>query len=110
MGPAGMPDKFMVVEGHRDVYELLYRRSLAEEKPLRNAVAPRLIRDGVQVCVYAICGDSYAHSQNTGRYLETAFENIDLFLEEVAESNGMISLIRTKSDVPDRPRAGKISF
>ncbi|MBI4528534.1 MAG: membrane dipeptidase, partial [Deltaproteobacteria bacterium] len=37
-------------------------------------------------------------SQNTGRYLETAFENIDIFLEEMAQSDGMISLIRTKAD------------
>ncbi|MBI4524312.1 MAG: membrane dipeptidase [Deltaproteobacteria bacterium] len=110
MEAAEMHDKFIIVEGHRDVYELLYRRSLAEENPLRNAIAPRLIRDGVNVCVYAICGDSYAHSQNTGRYLETAFENIDIFLEEMAQSDGMISLIRTKADVPDRVRPGKISF
>ncbi|MBI4528533.1 MAG: hypothetical protein HY695_32465, partial [Deltaproteobacteria bacterium] len=88
MGPAEMRDKFIIVEGHRDVYELLYRRSLAEENPLRNAIAPRLIRDGIDACVYAICGDSYAHSQNTGRYLETAFENIDIFLEEMAQSDG----------------------
>lgn len=101
---------YVVVEGHRDVYELLYRRSLGEGTPLRDAIAPRLIRDGINVCVYAICGDSYAHSQNTGRYLETAFENIDLFLEEMPKSNGMISLIRTRSDVPDRARPGNISF
>jgi membrane dipeptidase len=101
---------YVVVEGHRDVYELLYRRSLGEETPLRDAIAPRLIRDGINVCVYAICGDSYAHSQNTGRYLETAFDNIDLFLEEMPKSDGMISLIRTRSDVPDRVRPGNISF
>ena len=61
--------KCVLVEGHRDVYEQIYRTSVGEKAPIRDAIAPRLIRDGVNVCVYAICGDSYSHSQNTGRYL-----------------------------------------
>jgi len=105
-----MLQKYVVVEGHRDVYEQLYRKSVGEETPLRDAIAPRLIRDGINVCVYAISGDSYSHSQNTGRYLETALENIDMFLEEAPRSEGMISMIRTKSDLPDKPRPGNISF
>ena len=69
----------LVIEGHRDVYEQIYRKSVGEESPIRDAVAPRLIRDGINMTVYAICGDSYAHSQNTGRYLETALEQFDQF-------------------------------
>ena len=60
----------LVIEGHRDVYEQIYRKSVGEESPIRDAVAPRLIRDGINMTVYAISGDSYSHSQNTGRYLE----------------------------------------
>jgi membrane dipeptidase len=88
----------------------LYRHSLGEEAPLREAIAPRLIRDGVNMCVYAVCGDSYSHSQNTGRYLETALENIDMFLEEAPKSDGMITMIRTRADLPEAVRPGKISF
>lgn len=102
--------KYLVVEGHRDVYEQLYRKSIGEETPLRDAIAPRLIRDGINVCVYAISGDSYSHSQNTGRYLETALENIDMFLEEAPRSEGMISLIRTRADIPESVRPGNIAF
>ena len=105
-----MVQKCVVVEGHRDVYELLHRRSIGEEAPLRAAIAPRLVRYGINVCVYAISGDSYAHSQNTGRYLGTTLENIDLFLEEMHKSEGMISLITTRSDVPERVQPGNISF
>jgi membrane dipeptidase len=101
---------YVVVEGHRDVYEQLYRHSIGEEAPLRDAIAPRLIRDGINVCVYAVSGDSYSHSQNTGRYLETALENIDSFLEEAPKSDGMITMIRTRADLPDRVRPGQISF
>ena len=110
MDPHELLRKHVVVEGHRDVYEQLYRKSLGEESPLRDAVAPRLIRDGINVCVYAISGDSYSHSQNTGRYLETALENIDMFLEEAPRSEGMISLIKTRSDLPDKVRPGNLAF
>jgi len=110
MDPKAILQENVVVEGHRDVYEQLYRRSLGEEAPMRDAVAPRLIRDGINVCVYAISGDSYSHSQNTGRYLETALENIDMFLEEAPRSEGMISLIKTRSDLPDRVRPGNVAF
>lgn len=105
-----MLQKHVVVEGHRDVYEQLYRVSAGEPSPLRDAIAPRLIRDGINVCVYAVSGDSYSHSQNTGRYLETALENIDLFLQEAPRSEGMISLIRTRGDLPGKVRPGNVAF
>lgn len=110
MNPEEILKNTVVVEGHRDVYEQLYRKSIGEETPIRDAIAPRLIRDGINVCVYAISGDSYSHSQNTGRYLDTALENIDMFLAEAPKSEGMISLIRTRSDLPEKVRPGNISF
>ena len=102
--------KHIVVEGHRDVYEQLYRSSIGEPMPIRDAIAPRLIRDGINLSVYAISGDSYSHSQNTGRYLETALENIDQFLQEAPMSEGMISLVRTKNDLPEKIQPGQLSF
>lgn len=110
MDPKEILKNHVVVEGHRDVYEQLYRRSVGEQNPLRDAIAPRLIRDGINVCVYAISGDSYSHSQNTGRYLETALENVDMFLEEAPRSEGMISLVKTRAELPDRVRPGNIAF
>jgi membrane dipeptidase len=110
MDPKELLQKHVVVEGHRDVYEQLHRLSLGEKAPLRDAIAPRLIRDGINVCVYAISGDSYSHSQNTGRYLETALENIDHFLEEAPRSEGMISLVLAREDLPDRVRPGNVAF
>ncbi|HXG50889.1 MAG TPA: dipeptidase [candidate division Zixibacteria bacterium] len=102
--------KHIVVEGHRDVYEQLYRLSIGETAPLRDAIAPRLIRDGINVCVYAISGDSYSHSQNTGRYLETALDQIDMFLEEAPRSEGMIQLVRTRGDLPSAVEPGTVKF
>ena len=100
----------LVIEGHRDVYEQIYRTSIGEESPIRDAVAPRLIRDGIDMTVYAISGDSYSHSQNTGRYLETALQQIDQFLEEAPRSEGMIQMVKTRSDLPERPAPGTVKF
>jgi len=100
----------LVIEGHRDVYEQIYRKSIGEEAPVRDGVAPRLIRDGINMTVYAICGDSYSHSQNTGRYLETALEQIDQFLEEAPRSEGMIQMVKTRGDLPEKPEPGSVKF
>lgn len=100
----------VVVEGHRDVYEQLHRKSIGEPQPLRDSIAPRLIHDGVNLSVYAISGDSYAHSESTGRYLETALENIGAFLDEAPRSEGMISLVRTRNDLPGEVRPGNVAF
>lgn len=100
----------LVIEGHRDVYEQIYRKSIGEESPIRDGVAPRLIRDGINMTVYAICGDSYSHSQNTGRYLETALEQIDQFLEEAPRSEGMIQMVKTRGDLPERVEPGSVKF
>ena len=105
-----MLQKYVVVEGHRDVYEQLYRTSIGEKSPIRDAIAPRLIRDGINLCVYAISGDSYSHSQNTGRYLETALDQIDQFLEEAPRSEGMIQMVKTRSDLPDKVEPGTVKF
>ncbi len=100
----------LVIEGHRDVYEQIYRKSVGEESRVCDAVAPRLIRDGINMTVYAICGDSYSHSQNTGRYLETALEQIDQFLEEAPRSEGMIQMVKTRGDLPETPQPGSVKF
>ena len=84
----------------------LYRKSIGEKSPIRDGVAPRLIRDGINMSVYAISGDSYSHSQNTGRYLETALEQIDQFFEEAPRSEGMIQMVKTRGDLPEKLEPG----
>ncbi len=106
MDAKGILQKHVVVEGHRDVYEQLYRTSIGEKLPIRDAIAPRLIGDGINVCVYAISGDSDSHSQNSGRYLETALDQIDQFLDEAPRSEGMIQMIKTRGDFPGKVEPG----
>jgi hypothetical protein len=73
----------VIVEGHRDIYEALYYRGLGQSNPIRDVVARRLIDCGIDLCVYAVCGDSYSHTDNTGRFVETAYENMDLLHAEL---------------------------
>ncbi len=98
----------LVVEGHRDVYEQVHRLSLGEKTPLRDAIVPRLIRDRVDLTVYAIGGDSYAHSQNTGRFLETTLENLDHFLNETA-ADARVAVVLDREDLPRAAQPGRLS-
>jgi len=92
--------RHVVVEGHRDVYEQVHRLSVGETAPLNDAVVARLIRDRIDLSVYAIGGDSYAHSQNTGRFLEATLENLDHLLQEMAVPGSRFSLVLDRDDLP----------
>ena len=83
-----MLQKYVVVEGHRDVYEQLYRTSVGEKSPIRDAIAPRLIRDGINLCVYAISGDSYSHAKDyPGDSPVTNADSYATFASEVANGH-----------------------
>ena len=90
----------LVIEGHRDVYEQVHRTLMGESSPLGDAIVPRLIRDRIDLSVYAVGGDSWAHSQNTGRFLEATLDNIDQFLQEMSAPGSRFSLVKTRDDQP----------
>jgi hypothetical protein len=73
---------------------------MGESSPLGDAIVPRLIRDRIDLSVYAVGGDSWAHSQNTGRFLETTLDNLDQFLSEMSAAGSRFSLVRTRGDLP----------
>jgi len=67
----------IIVEAHRDMFEMVRLRNMGEKYPVLNTTLPRLKKGGVTVTFYAICGDSVSHSKGTYRYLSAALENID---------------------------------
>ncbi len=99
-GASGILQRHLVIEGHRDVYEQVHRTLRGEATPLADAIVPRLIRDRIDLSVYAIGGDSWAHSANTGRFLEATLDNIDQFLLEMAAPDSRFSLVLTRGDLP----------
>ena len=100
----------VIVEGHRDIYEALYYRGLGQSNPIRDVVARRLIDCGIDLCVYAVCGDSYSHTDNTGRFVETAYENMDLLHAELQHANGAFRLVLGPEDLPLAPEPGITRF
>jgi membrane dipeptidase len=94
--------KSLIVEGHRDVFEMVRLRMSGERFPLTQTILPRLKRGGITVSVFAVCGDAVSHSNGTYRYLHSALENIDAFRREAEASGGKVKLILTADDLPDR--------
>ena len=75
----------LVIEGHRDVYEQLYRTSVGEKSPIRDGVAPRLIRDGINMG--GPWKDGAVLSAKTGTYPQ-AEGDITWLVGHVATSRG----------------------
>lgn len=110
MEPQEVVKTSVVVEGHRDIYEALYHRSLGETNPIRDVVARRLIQYGVDLSVYAVSGDSYSHTNNTGRFVETAYENLDVVRTELDEAKSSFRVVLSSEDLPVTPEPGVTRF
>jgi membrane dipeptidase len=106
---AALHTRTIAVDGHRDVYEQNWQRSLGCPTPLQTITVPRLRRGGVSLVVYAICGDTIDHAYGTERYQHAALENLDGFYAEAEAPDAGMAVIRTAADVPERPD-GRVHF
>jgi membrane dipeptidase len=100
------PSDFIVVEGHRDIWEFTRRLGINDPKqwsPLRDFIAPRLIAGGYSVVIMPCAGDSIAERGDLQEVFVGAMRTLDMLLCEVEKSNGKVSIIRTKADVPTKP-------
>jgi membrane dipeptidase len=107
------PNDFIVVEGHRDIWELTGRTQLKEDAqrlPLTNFIIPRLIEGGVSVCVMPAGGDSLEERDDIQGMLEGGMRVLDMILTDIEKSRGKASIILTKADVPTKPNTGKVQF
>jgi hypothetical protein len=62
----------LIVEGHRDIFEMVRLKRSGEKFPLLKKILPRLKRGGITISVFAVCGDAVSHSNGTYRYLHAA--------------------------------------
>ena len=108
------PHDFVIVEGHRDMYELTTRTRLPganQHLPITNFLAQRLIDGGITVCIApAGGGDSGQERDNADELLDGGLRVLDLYLTDIEQSQGRVSVIRTKADVPTGPTPGKVKF
>jgi membrane dipeptidase len=93
----------LVIEGHRDCYEQLHWHNMGEENPVRDRLLPRLRAGGVDVTVYAIGGDTLAHSTGRDKKLLATLENIMDLREMCAADPTRLGIVRTREDLPQRP-------
>lgn len=92
----------VVIEGHRDCYEQLHWRNMGEPNPVRDRLLPRLQEGGVDAVVYAIGGDTLAHSSGRDKKLLATIENIIDLRELVADSDHL-SILEGRDDLPGDP-------
>src|SRR4029078_5644484 len=90
----------IIVEGHRDLFEMVRLLDLGQMHPLLNVTYPRLKRANITTTFYAIAGDSVTHSRGLKQFLKSALANIDMLRDEIEASEGKIKLILTAEDVP----------
>lgn len=107
---ADFHSKALIVEGHRDVFEMVRLKQSGERFPLLQTIIPRLKRGGITLSVFAICGDAVSHSNGTYRYLHAAIENIDAFRREAESSGGKIKLVLSADDLPSGPVDDTVYF
>jgi hypothetical protein len=83
----------IIVEGHRDMFEMNYLAANGQQYPVLNVTLPRLKRANISTTFYAISGDSLTHANGTYRFLHAALQNIDALRTEMAASQGQMKLI-----------------
>jgi membrane dipeptidase len=110
---AKRPQDYIIVEGHRDIWEFNDRfklRDKSPQSPLRDHLLPRLIEGGLSVVIMPAGGDSVDERGGVTNLLEGSLRVLDMLLVEIAKTNGKASLIKTKADVPTRPNQGKVQI
>ena len=108
------PHDFVIVEGHRDMWELSGRTRLPgadNHTPITSHLVPRLIDAGITVCIApAGGGDSVEERDGNEDMLDGNLRVLDLYLTEFERSKGVASILRTKADIPTGPTPGKVKF
>jgi membrane dipeptidase len=108
------PHDFVIVEGHRDMWEISGRTRLPgadNHMPITNHLVPRLIEAGITVCIApAGGGDSLEERDGNEDLLDGNLRVLDLYLTDLDHSKSVASIIRTKADIPTGPTSGKVKF
>jgi membrane dipeptidase len=107
------PHDYIIVEGHRDIWELNDRFRLRDESqhsPIRDFLAPRLIESGVDVVIVPAGGDSLDQRDGRDGLFEGSMRVLDMLLVEIEKTEGRATVIRTKADIPAGPNKDSIQF
>jgi membrane dipeptidase len=103
---AGDPREYIIVEGHRDIWEFNDRFALNDRNqhaPLRDFLLPRLIEGGVDVVIMPAGGDSVAERGGSDQLLKGSLRVVDMLMTEIEKTGNKASIIKTKADIPTSP-------
>jgi membrane dipeptidase len=110
---AQRPHDYIIVEGHRDIWEFNDRFRLPDRKqhsPMRDFLVPRLIAGGLSVVIMPAGGDSVDQRGGDEQLLEGSLRVIDMLLVEIEKTNGKATIIRSKADVPTSPNRDTVQI
>jgi membrane dipeptidase len=110
---SGRPQDYIIVEGHRDIWEFNDRFKLpdtAQHSPLRDFIVPRMIEGALSVVIMPAGGDSVDERGGVQDLLKGSLLVLDMLLVEIEKTNGKATLITTKADIPSRPNQGKVQI
>ena len=111
-GAKGGVERYFIVEGHRDNFELTARREKGDALPLA-AWLPRLRRAQLNVSVIALGGDALHHRAGSDRPLVGSLDVLDMFVNDVETLRARGEAVRVvlgKEDLPQRPDDGVVRF
>jgi membrane dipeptidase len=107
------PHDFVIVEGHRDIWELSGRIRLPEKEqhsPIANFLTPRLIEGGLSVVIMPASGDSLEERDGLQGMFEGSMRVLDMILTDIGKAGDKASIIKTKADIPTKPNVGKVQY
>jgi len=107
------PYRYIIVEGHRDIWEFNDRFSLgdrSQNSPLNDYLLPRLMEGGVNVVIMPAGGDSVPERGGSDYLLKGSLQVIDMLLTEIEKTEGKASVIRTRKDIPTTPEKNHVYF
>lgn len=99
----------IVVEAHRDCYEQIHWLNMGEDNPVRDRLIPRLRAGGVDVVVYAVGGDTLAHSNGRDKKLLATLDNIH-DLNRACGAGSDASVVRNRDDLDVSSGDGQVRF
>lgn len=102
-GTERLLSRALILEGHRDCYEQIHHLNGGDEDPVNDLIIPRLRSGHVDIVVYAVGGDSIAHSNGRDKRLLATLENISALMKALEHAGGAAKLVLSPKDVPERP-------
>lgn len=104
------PHDYIIVEGHRDIWEFNDRFDLGQNSPLNDYMLPRILDGGLDVVIMPVGGDAPNQRAFMDRKLEGSMQVTDMLIRECEKTNDRASILRSKADIPTRPDKNKVLF